>query len=157
MTSLSFCVFCLRLMIFDAFFCLFTKSSRVCAEWRAVLRASAPGQRPGSCNSSAHRTPLYQPRYRIDSSSSVLKKLSQLASHDSNYSPRKIQELVRLRRRIRANRAEEITYSHYELMRSGHCFQAIFLYELVRYVLSKCVAGSAGWNAPACPIVRIRP
>ena len=43
-----------------------------------------------------------------------------------------------------ANRAEAITYSHYELMCSGHCLKAIFLYELVRYILSECVAGSAG-------------
>lgn len=50
-----------------------------------------------------------------------------------------------------------IIASHYELMRSSHCFKAIFLYELVRYVLSEGVAGSARRNAPASPIVRIGP
>ena len=42
-------------------------------------------------------------------------------------------------------------------MRSCHSLQAIFLNELVGYVLPKCVPGAARGDTPPCAIVRVRP
>ena len=44
---------------------------------------------------------------------------------------------------------------HHELMCASHCFQPIFLNELVANILSEGVAGAAGRDTPACSVVRI--
>ena len=48
-----------------------------------------------------------------------------------------------------------VVASHDELMGASHCFEAIFLNELVANILSEGVAGAAGRDTPACSVVRI--
>ena len=48
-----------------------------------------------------------------------------------------------------------IVARHDELMGSRHCFEAIFLYKLVRDVLAKCVASTTRGDAPACAIIGV--
>ena len=60
-------------------------------------------------------------------------------------------------KKVRKTQKRKDTYSHDKLMRSCHSLQAIFLNELVGYVLPKCVPGAARRDTPPRAIVRVRP
>ena len=51
----------------------------------------------------------------------------------------------------------EDTYRHDELMSASDRFESILLDELVRNVLSECVASASWRDAPTCAVIGVRP